>query len=274
MEGHDSTLQDQLLHLLDHVPNGATVERLRSLMQTGGSHAGKADIARALRGLSERGLVQIGVARKWHIRRRMGAATDGSGFDPTGTPANWLAAIPCSALLGEAAEPEEAIPEGKLVPDRDLLKRLLPYYQEALRAGDGGSPFDVLARHGDGFVFLQPDAPWWPTRTRGRILRVPLSRVPGSFQSVLAKNNGKKLLLGYPLHAITPRNADTQPFFRPVTIFRSRFSVTETHLEILVPARDRPGLVARPAQVWWLGRHAFEKLATARGPAGRPAGGG
>lgn len=236
MTGLGATLQDQLLRLLDDTSRGSTVERLRSLLQAGGSHAGKDDIVRALRALSERGLVQISAARKWHIRRQAGASADGEGSGPTGAPAGWLAAIPCQAFLGEAAELEEAIPDGRIDPDLILLNRLLPYYQEALRAGDGGSPFDVLARHGDSFVFLQPDTPWWPTRPQGRILRVPLSRLPGAFQSVLAKNSGKKLLLGYPLHAIAPRNAESQPFFRPVSTFRCRFTMTETHLEILVPA--------------------------------------
>jgi hypothetical protein len=232
----DIILQDQLLRLLDNAPRGATVERLRSLLQASGSHAGKDEIVRALRGLSERHLVEIGAARKWNVRRHASAAKSGSPSGPSGGLANWLAAISCSAFLGEVVEPEEAFPDGKLAPDLDLLKRLLPYYQEALRAGDGGSPFDVLARHGDGFILLQPDSPWWPMRTQGRILRIPLSRVPGAFQSVLAKNGGKKLLLGYPLHAVTSPNPESQPFFRPVSTFRCRFKVTETHLDILVPA--------------------------------------
>src|SRR3546814_5651200 len=96
MTGLEPFLQDQLLRLLDGAPRGMTVERLRSLPQVGGSRAQKDDIARALRALSQRNLVQIGAARRWHIRRAVtpaaGAAASGKGADA------WLNAIPCSAF--------------------------------------------------------------------------------------------------------------------------------------------------------------------------------
>src|SRR3546814_97284 len=196
MTGLEPVLQDQLLRLLDGAPRGMTVERLRSLLQAAGSRAQKDDIARALRALSQRNLVQIGAARRWHIRRSVrpveGAAPSGAGADA------WLNAIPCSAFVGEPSEPGEEIAPGRISPDINLLKRLLPYYQEALRAGDGGSPFEVFSRHGESFICLQPDAPWWPTEGHGRILRIPLSRLPGGFQSALATNVGKRLFRGYP----------------------------------------------------------------------------
>ena len=121
----DAVLQDQLLRLLEGAPKGITVERLRSLLQTGGSQARKDEIARALRALSERGLVQIGAARKWHIRRYGPTSTTGTRLGQTASFAEWITAIPCSAFLGDEAVPEDAIPEGQLAPDLLLLKRLL-----------------------------------------------------------------------------------------------------------------------------------------------------
>ena len=59
----DTRLREQLLRILDNAPRGMTVERLRSLLQAGGSRAGKDEIVRALRSLSERDLIQIGAAR-------------------------------------------------------------------------------------------------------------------------------------------------------------------------------------------------------------------
>lgn len=232
----DTTLEDQLLRLLDGAPRGLTVERIRNHLTAAGAQARKDDIVRALRVLSERGHVQIGAARKWHVRRTTPGATPSDGRESGGNAGGVLTAVPCMAFVGAPSDPQEAIPEGRLTPDLNLLKRLLPYYQEALRAGDGGSPMEVLPRHGESFVLLQPDRPWWPTAGHGRSLRVPLSRLPDGFKPQLAKNQGRKLLIGYPLHVINPRNEESQPFLRPVTTFRCRFDVSDTHLDIHVPS--------------------------------------
>lgn len=233
----DPGLGDQLLRLLDGAPRGMTVERLRSHLMAGGSHARKDDIVHALRSLAERGHVQIGAARKWHVRRgRPGATSSLASSRDAASESDSLAAIPCMAFLGEPSEPDEALPEGRLTSDLGVLKRLLPYYQEALRAGDGGSPIEVLPRHGESFVLLQPDGPWWPSATHGRTLRIPLSLLPETFTPLLAKNAGRKLLLGYPLHVVNPRDSESQPFMRPVTTFRCRFQITERHLEVHIPS--------------------------------------
>src|SRR5690606_5587559 len=97
-------------------------------------------------------------------------------------------------------------------------------------------PLEVLPRHGESFVLLKPDRPWWPTAGHGRTLRVPLSRLPDGFKPLLPKNKDGKLLLGYPLHVINPRSDESQPFLRPVTTFRCRFDVSDTHLEVHVPS--------------------------------------
>lgn len=232
----DTSLEDQLLRLLDGAPRGMTVERLRSHLMAGGAQARKDDIVRALRSLGERGHVQIGASRKWHIRRSapVAASSPSAGGGVTGSET--LAAIPCMAFVGEPSDPQEPVPEGKIAPDLKLLKRLLPYYQEALRAGDGGSPVEFIPRYGESFVLLQPNGPWWPTASHGRTLRVPLSRLPEAFRPLLAKNVGRKLLLGYPIHVINPPDSEKQAFLRPVTTFRCRYQVTDTHLEVRVPS--------------------------------------
>lgn len=232
----DTSLEDQLLRLLDGAPRGLTVERLRSHLMAAGAQARKDDIVRALRSLSERGHVQIGTSRKWRIRRNdpFGSSSSIAGTDVLGGQA--LEAIPCLANIGESSDPLDAVPDGKIAPNHALLKRLLPYYQEALRAGDGGSPVEFIPRYGESFVLLQPDGPWWPTASHGRVLRVPLSRLPEAFRPLLAKNVGRKLLLGYPVHVINPSGAERQAFLRPVTTFRCQYLVTQTHLEIRIPS--------------------------------------
>lgn len=231
-----AVLQDQLLRLLEGSPNGMTVERLRSHLQAGGSRSRKDEIAVGLRALSERGIVEIGAARKWRIRRRDAARGSGPQGSREAEATETITAVRCSAFLGDHLAPEDPLPPGRLAPDPSLFARLLPYYQEALRAGDGGAPIDGLEGHGARFVFLQPDTPWWPIETGGRVLRVPRPYLPAEFQSMLAKSSSSKLLLGYPVHVITPRGDDAQPFFRPVSTFRCDYNLAETHLEVRVPA--------------------------------------
>lgn len=230
-----AVLEDQLLRLLEGAPNGMTVERLRSLLQVGGSRSRKDEIVLGLRVLSERGLVEIGAARKWRIRRRDTARDTAPVGSREVEPAETITAVRCSTFLGDHSAPEDPLPAGRLAPDPSLLARLLPYYQEALRAGDGAASINGLDGHGKDFVFLQPDTPWWPTETGGRILRVPRPYLPAEFQSMLAKGSGRKLLLGYPIHAIMPPGDDANPFFRPVSTFRCDSILAQTHLEVRVP---------------------------------------
>src|SRR3546814_328452 len=95
----DTTLEDQLFRLLDGAPRGLTVERIRNHLTAAGAQARKDDIVRALRVLSERGHVQIGASRKWHIRRTTpgGAPSSGNQSSPIGGGA--IAATPRHGVL-------------------------------------------------------------------------------------------------------------------------------------------------------------------------------
>jgi very-short-patch-repair endonuclease len=139
-------------------------------------------------------------------------------------------------MPGEPATPDDAPPAGRLAADRRLLGKLLPYYQEALRAGSGGAPVESLPRHGRSFVLLQPDSLWWPGERQSQTLTISRSRLSEGMLEALAKNSGRSLILGYPCLLVSPRDTDSAPFLRPVATLRCRFRLTDTALELRVPA--------------------------------------
>ena len=232
-------LQDNIYRILEAAPRGLTVERIHTQMVDAGATVGKHEIVGALAQLSKRQLVQFGVARRWHVRTH---PPQTQNIGSLASPDEYMVAIPCQAMAGEAVRLEPEVLSGRIDVSLDLLQQLLPYYQEALRHGDSGQPQAFANQYGDSFVLLEPDKPWWPKAEQGRTLIVPLSRVPDGVRSRLAKQNTRHLLLGYPLHMVAPRNEESDASIRPVAVFRCRYDQTESHLRIRVPV-TRPMIV-------------------------------
>lgn len=241
MNDQSLLFQDTILRILETAPNGLTVERIRSQLAKAGATASKDEIVRALGHMNERHLVQIGVTRRWLVRNHS-TITGKSGFSVSSRTDDYLVSIPCQIIAGEGPMSEPEMPVGRIKPGMELLRQLLPYYQESLRASDGGSPQAFANQYGDSFGLLEPDKPWWPTSELGRTLIVPLPKLPHGLRSLVAKQHSRHLLLGYPLHMVAPRMADTDVFIRPVSLFRCRYEQTDTHLRIKIPA-VRPTIV-------------------------------
>ena len=230
--------QDTIFRVLEAAPRGLTVERIRTQLAEAGATARKDEVVRALAQMNERQLVQFGAARRWYVRQRS-ARRDKNPSSISSTPDEYLVAIPCQAMAGEGAVVGPDMQSGRIDPSIGLLKQLLPYYQEALRAGDSGQPQAFANQYGENFVLLEPDQPWWPKAEQGRTLVVPLPRLPQELRSRLARQHSRHLLLGYPLHVVAPRNEESDVSIRPVSVFRCRYEQTDTHIRIKVP-------VARP----------------------------
>ncbi len=227
-------LQDTILRVLDSAPRGLTVERIRSRLTTAGTGVLKHEVVRALADMNARQLVQLSAGRRWQARARPGRA--GGGPSRTASVDDYIVAVHCRAFSGEASVPDPEMQEGRIEPNAGLLARLLPYYQEALKANDGGTPRAFTGQHGDSFMLIEPDKQWWPTAECGRTLTVPLSGISPGFLSLVAKRDGEHLLLGYPLHMIASRDGENSAFVRPVSVFRCRYEHTDSHLRIHVPA--------------------------------------
>lgn len=231
MSVEDTGLGDQIERLLAGASRGLAVERLRSALNAGGSPVGKASVVAALRDLSVRGLVEVRRNRKWHLRGAPGPR-GATGATEGAAPGNRYHALRATVIHGAPAVQEADLPAGRITADLSLLRRLLPYYQTALKTGDAGSPTESLERYGERFVFLRPDRPWWPTASHGRRLRIARHHMPPALLERVSKHSGRKLLLGYPTQLVMPRGDDARPFLRPIATFQCAFEATEAAIEL------------------------------------------
>ena len=189
--------QDTILRVLETAPRGLTVERIRSQLANGGAVASKDEIVRALVQMNERQLVQLGATRRWLVRHHS-PRTGRVGQAGSSISEEYLVSIPCQAAAGEEPVTGPEMPMGRIEPNIDLLRQLLPYYQESLRAGDSGSPQAFANQYGDSFGLLEPDKPWWPTAERGRTLIVPLPKLPDGLRSLSGETAQSAPALGLP----------------------------------------------------------------------------
>jgi very-short-patch-repair endonuclease len=244
-----TTVDRHIRRLLELNAAGLTVERLRSLINKGGNPAGKEDVIATLQELHKEGFASVGPDRKWRarhaveIRRNAGINRHGNGAtDDLPGPGARLEALPVTAAEGPAGGSEASLPEGNLNADAALLTKLLPYYQEALRAGDEPRQNALpTEKHGVTFALLRPYGSWWPTRESGSTLRIARSVLPAELEESIAKRGGRKLLLGYPNVAVGQRGQDESPFLRPVGLQRCGFRFTDDHLELHLPPAQ-PGI--------------------------------
>ena len=231
------SLEDTVFRLLETAPRGLTVERIRSQLVAAGAASDKHEIVRALGGLRQRRMVQMDASRRWklHDNRPRIRANGPAGIADLGDN---LFAVPCRAFTQSEqldSSSDQAAQEGIIEVGIDLLVRLLPYYQECLRTGDGGSPRSFASKYGEQFSLLQPDKPWWPTAERGRSLVLPLSRLQPGIRSRLVRQSNSYLLVGYPLHIVPVKNPDRDTLIRPVWVFRCRYRLTDGNLTISIP---------------------------------------
>ena len=138
------------------------MERIRSLLTTAGSDVRKHEVVRALADMRVRQLVQISAGRHWQVLERLQTSTSSPSL--SSATDDYLISVCCQVFSGEAPALESEMVADRIEPSIDLLVRLLPYYQESLKANDGGSPKVSINQHGDAFMLIQPTGrggqPW------------------------------------------------------------------------------------------------------------------
>lgn len=232
-------MEQRLERLLSAAPRGSTVERLRTQAGLAGAPVRKDEVVATLRRLSEAGIVEIGRDRRWRLRGGDAAASRPAGRAESAGEV--IHAVPATVVEAPPDTTEAALPQGTLPTDLDLLKRLLPYYRAALSAADGGAPIENLGRAGEAFVLARPDGAWWPRPDRPSRLRIRRSVLPGGWLEALARNEARRLHVGYPLQVVARDDAEGGSFFRPVATLAARFELSEAALTIDIGAR-RPTL--------------------------------
>jgi hypothetical protein len=118
-----------------------------------------------------------------------------------------------------------------------LLRRLLPYWRECLRAEERPSTVLPLERANIEFCGLSAAVSWWPTAHRHTTLTLPSDKLPASLMNHLAQRRDQDVFfLGYPLQLL-PGKGDLGAFARPVFTFVCQVDMQAGLLQVHAPAQ-------------------------------------
>jgi hypothetical protein len=273
------------LDILAVHPAGLRSDEVRRRLASAGLSLGPDKVTDLLRTLQDDGLVTY-PNRRWTLktlpparpeRTRASAPLPRTRPTPEPTPAPTpatghravsAATIPClpftAKVIGTGTpDPAPTALRGTLPAGWALLRRLLPYWREGLRAEERARTFLPLARANVEFCGLTAAGPWWPTPTRRVELRLTTAPVPAALLNHLARQgNDADLFLGYPLQLLPGKDGDA--FARPVFTLTCRLSLTAGELRLSLPAQapdlnaewiERQGRdpAERRALLGWLG---------------------
>ena len=246
------------LDILAVHPTGLRSDEVRRRLASAGLCLGPDKVTDLLRKLQDGGLVTY-PNRRWTLktlpptrpeRTRPSAPQPRTRPTPEPTPAPTpatahpsvpAATIPClpftANIIGtDAPDLAPAALRGTLPAGWALLRRLLPYWREGLRAEERPRTFLPLARANVEFCGLTAAGPWWPTPTRRVELRLATAPVPPALLNHLARHgNGADLFLGYPLQLLPGKDGDA--FARPVFTFACGLSMHAGELRLSLPAQ-------------------------------------
>lgn len=161
---------------------------------------------------------------------------------PSTTPAQSASGLgPClpfEVVLVDAVQTAEPPALGRSLPqDWALLRRLLPYWREALRAEERPNTILSLERANIEFCGLTTAGPWWPTEQRRAEISLRVERIPPELLANLARRgNSADVFLGYPVQVI-PGTDQRGAFARPIFTFACRLIITAGALKLTVPAQ-------------------------------------
>lgn len=251
---------DVVESLVRQAGSGTTVDRLQHLLAKAGRPVEKITIVRSLNELRQLGLVTIGANRKWLATvRRSPIGLGRSIRGDTAGAGPIITAIPAAGSEGDLIDGDGAVSQnGRVSCDHRLFSRLLPYYRDALRAGDAPAKLTFgLNEVGERFVLVCPDGPWWPTRDCGRHLVLRAADLGDTLRQsfTITSSHQGRLLLGYPILAV--HSDGQEPFLRPVTVLPAQFRIEGPNLELAVdpasPLLNREWLKDAKFQRWSTG---------------------
>jgi hypothetical protein len=133
-------------------------------------------------------------------------------------------------------QPAEPAALGRALPQGwPLLRRLLPYWREALRAEERPNTILPLERANMEFCGLTIAEPWWPTEQRRAEISLPVERIPPELLANIARRgNSADVFLGYPVQLI-PGADQRGAFARPIFTFACRLVMTAGALKLTAP---------------------------------------
>ena len=254
--GADS-LCEQVLRVLAACPLGLRSYEVRQRLANAGLRVGPDQVTELLGKLQKQGLVDYPKGR-WTLRHpSSGSPTPAPPAvpklhprppqAPTPRPTPTVptvptspATIPCLPFTARAiAATPDGGPDalrGTLPTGWALLRRLLPYWREALRAEERPRIFLPLERANVEFCALTAAGQWWPTATRAADLRLSAGSIPAALLNHFARHaEGTDLFLGYPLQIVPGKDGDA--FARPIFTFACRLDLNAGELLVRFPAQ-------------------------------------
>lgn len=225
--GQPGSLATQILAVIERHPEGLDLEEVHSRVRPDGQRPGVDAVAAVLLNLQRANLTQIGALRRWysysiplsHLTR---SAADQDTPEGAGSAClingPLLTAIPATAGVPQIVPPAVRTFEAgeRLESSWALLRRLLPYYREALARNERALLLGEASRYGELFLFLAPHGRWWPGEGECAILNVARTLLPPAFITALARRGREPLHLAFPIALVHPNDATRPPFVFPV----------------------------------------------------------
>jgi very-short-patch-repair endonuclease len=206
-------------------------------------------VAAALARLASGGQAAFGRDRRWRSTRVEATRSPSTPVpDPTlpgpSKPSGPAERLPAS-VVATASRREIRSIEASLASDLDdpigLLKRLLPYYRDSVKAELEGGIGTFPDRLGATALLLAPDRHWWPQGETGAEIVVPRSALDGRIIAALGRVRREPVLLGYPLEIVALRDGGV--LLRPVALLPAAWTLDSDTLRITPQAS---GLQANP----------------------------
>ena len=244
----DGSLAARVLTAIERHPEGLPLEDLRERLRRNGRRPAAEAVAAALLDLQRADLAHIGARRRWFPYRlppppAVRPAGDRESLDhsvpKSGSQGPVLAAIPATpGPTGTAprAAPVPAGAEGQIEPSWALLRRLLPYYREALARNERALLLGEPARYGEQFLFLAPRGRWWPGEGETTTLDIARSALPPAFLTALARRTREPIHLAFPIALVRPSEATRPPFLVPVATVAADWTLDEETLRLTLAA--------------------------------------
>lgn len=160
--------------------------------------------------------------------------------NPPGPAERLPASVPATASRHEINGSRNTV-ASRLDDPIGLLKRLLPYYRDSIKAELAGGIGTFPDRLGATALLLAPDRPWWPLGETAVEIVVPRPVLDGRLIAALGRVRREPVLLGYPLEVVTLRDGGV--LLRPVALLPADWTLDGDTLRVTPQAS---GLQANP----------------------------
>lgn len=245
---HKGSLAAKILTLIERHPEGLQLEEVRSRVRSDGHRPGADVVAAALLALQRVNLTRLDARRRWFsasipVPRLVSAAGEpeslavaGSTRAGTGPRLMAIPAVPGATRAAPTAVPPLASTGEPIQPSWALLRRLLPYYREALARNERALLLGDPSRHGEQFLLLAPRGRWWPGEGELAVLKIARSVLPPAFLTALARRFREPIHVAFPIALVRPGDVTRPPFLAPVATVAADWTLDAEALRLMLAA--------------------------------------